>query len=303
MNELYAADPAVCGHASELKLLLASFGPYAGRYLANYPMDWAAQVERQFENLGEVEAARVKALLRRAKETLALVTRANLPWRAEQEWLANAAPLLGKSPAAPAVFDGLIATQATPPAIHHLHEMDLPPTAEERIAGIASEYARISKILLVLSPELALVDPYLNPLKRSCFSVLKALFETAAKGKSQKISLWMRASEIFGSGGHATIKTDLEDALRRLAAQANFKAGREIQMILVEDESRQTKMHGRYLLSIKGGIRLDQGFQQLLEGRHVDVGPIGKTAHNALLDIYFDGKHDMRVTERLVIRL
>jgi len=55
MNELYAADPAVCSHASELKLLLASFGPYAGRYLANYPIDWAAQVESHFDNLGEIE--------------------------------------------------------------------------------------------------------------------------------------------------------------------------------------------------------------------------------------------------------
>lgn len=303
MNELYAADPAVCGHASELKLLLTSFGPYTGRYLANYPVEWSALVERQFESVGEVEAAKVKTLLRRARETTALITKANLPWGVERNWLENAAPLLGKSPAAPAVFDGLIATQAAPPAIHHLHELDLPPTAEERIAGTANEYARISKILLVLSPELALIDPYLNPLKRSCFSVLKALFETAARGQSQKISLWVRASEVFGSGAHSATRTDLEDALRRLADQANFKPRREIEMILVEDESRQTKMHGRYLLSIKGGIRLDQGFQQLPAGRHVDVGPIGKTTHNALLDIYFDGKHDMRVEERLVLKL
>jgi hypothetical protein len=74
-------------------------------------------------------------------------------------------------------------------------------------------------------------------------------------------------------------------------------------MILVEDESKQTKMHGRYVLSIKGGVRLDQGFQQLPAGRQVDVGPIGKVIHNQLLDIFFDGKHDMRVAERIVFRL
>ena len=55
--------------------------------------------------------------------------------------------------------------------------------------------------------------------------------------------------------------------------------------------------------SIKGGIRLDQGFQQLPDGRRVDVGPIGKRIHNALLDIYFDSKHDMRVVERLVLKI
>lgn len=299
MNELYAADPSVCGHASELKLLLASFGPYAGRYLANYPSDWAARVERQLENLGEIEAARVKTILRRAKESMALIPWNGLAWNKRQEWLANARPLLNTEPA---MFDGLIARQATPPAIHHLHDLELPPTAEERIQGTASEYARISKILLVLSPEIALVDPYLNPLKGECAAVLKAMFDTAAKGKCQKISLWARESEVCRRGAYPVIQADLEDRLRQLARQAGFKPRREIEMILVEDESRRAKMHGRFLLSIKGGIRFDQGFQQLPQGRQVDVGPVGKTTHNALLDIYFEGKHDMRVEERLAFK-
>ncbi len=124
MNELFAADPAVCCQANDLKLLLASFGPYAGRYLANYPTDWASQVEKRFGGAGEVEAARVRTLLRRAKENLTLVTRSNLPWNGQQAWLPNASPMLG---GAMAVFDGLIALEARPPAIHHLHELELPP--------------------------------------------------------------------------------------------------------------------------------------------------------------------------------
>jgi hypothetical protein len=303
MNELYAADPAVCGHASELKLLLASFGPYTGRYLANYPIGWGTLLEKRFENLGEVEAARVKLLLQRAKESISLITKTDLPWGVEKDWLANALPLMVKTASVPAVFDGLIATQAKPPAIQDLHELDFSPTAEERIAGTVNEYARVTKILLLLSPELAMIDPYLNPLNRYCFAVLEAMFNIAAKGKCRKITLWARASTVIGYSTYAAIKTDLEKALNRLALKSNFRPGREIEMLLVEDESRRTKMHGRYLLSIKGGIRLDQGFQQLPEGRHVDVGPIGKNTHSDLLDIYFDEKHDMRVAERLVITL
>lgn len=299
MNELFAADPAICSRASELKLLLSSFGPYAGRYLANYPENWTTRVESQFENLGEVEAAKVQVLLRRAKDNLMLVTRSNLLWNSEQEWLVNAAPLLN---AVPRVLDGLVAKQAAPPAIHQLDSLDLPPTAEERVAGNANEYARIAKILLLLSPEVAFVDPYLNPLKKAYSSVLKALFDHVAKGKCKKIYLWVRASVLLSSGNPSVIKADLEDALNRLARQAGLKPGQAIEMILVDDESQKTKMHGRYLLSIKGGIRLDQGFQELPQGRHVDVGPIGKTIHNDLLDIYFDGKHDMQVVERFILK-
>jgi hypothetical protein len=300
MNELYAADPAVCCHASDLKLLLASFGAWSGRYLANYPTDWAAQVERQFSSAGEVEAARVQTLLRRAKENLTLVTRSNLPWNVQQAWLPNAAPMLG---GAVAVFNGLIALEAKPPTIQQLHELELPPTAEERIAGVASEYARISKILLLLSPEVALIDPYLNPLKRSYHAVLTALFELATKGKCQKITLWVRAAEALGAGNAAGIKSDIEACLRSLAKSANLKPGRAIELLMVEDESSQSKIHGRYLLSIKGGIRLDQGFAQLPVGRKVDVGPVGRAIHSDLLDLFFDGKHDMKVVHNLSIKL
>lgn len=280
MNELFAADPLVCNGSSDLKLLLASFGPYAGRYLANYPIDWAAQVERGLNSVGEIEAARVQTLLRRAKENLTLVTRSNLPWKAEQAWLANAFPLLEGSSA---VFEGLIANGGKPPTVRQLHEVDLPPTAEERVAGTANEYARISKILLLLSPEIALIDPYLNPQKRACAFVLGALFELIAKGKCQKITMWARAAHVLGSGNTDASKADINEALRRLAVKANFKSGREIELILVEDESRETKMHGRYVLSIKGGVRLDQGFQELPAGRQVDAGPIGKVVHNESL--------------------
>jgi len=197
MNELYAADPSVFIQASELKMLLASFGSYAGRYLANYPSDWAVQVKRQLDNLGEIEAARRKAMLRRAKESMALIPWNGLAWNKGQQGLANAQPLLNT---APAVLVGLIAREAKPPAIHYLHDLDFPPTAEERIAGTASEYARISKILLLLSSEIALVDSYLNPLKGDCAAVLKAIFDMAAKGKCQKITLWARAAEVCGRG-------------------------------------------------------------------------------------------------------
>lgn len=299
MNELYGADPEIFNNASDLRLLLSAFGPYTGRYLANYPSDWNARVEKHLGHVGEVEAARVRTLLRRANETTALITLTNLDWQANRQWLENALPLLTSQ----GIFDGLIAGQSQPPNIHQLDEMELPPTTEERVQGTAAEYARVSKILLVLSPEIAFVDPYVNPLKRNYSTVLRMLFQQVAKGRCQKVTLWARASLVFGSASTSVIKVDLRDALYQMALEAKFKPGREIEMILVDDDTQQSKMHGRYLLSIKGGIRLDQGFQQLPQGRLVDVAPIGKRAHDALLDIYFEGKHDMRVVERITFKV
>lgn len=298
MNELYAADPVACKTSSDLALLLKSFGPYAGRYLATYPSNWISQIESQFDTAGEIEHARIKTLLRRAKENMALVA-PNLPWHTEQEWLTNASALLTQTQNRSVFFNALIATQAKPPSIHDLHELDLPPTAEEPIFATATEYARITKLLLLYSPEIALIDPYLDPRSRNYAPVLKALFESTAKGKCKKISLWARESALIKTSSPAIERNDIEYALRELARNANFKQGCVVEMFLVADERQQTKMHGRYLLSIKGGIRLDQGFQKLPEGRRVDVGPIGKATHNEQLDIYFDGKHDMQVTQHI----
>ena len=300
MNELYAADPVACKNSSELKLLLASFGPYTGRYLASYPVNWSSIVEKNLGSVGDIELTRIKTLLRRATENLALVPRI-LSWRAEEDWLSNAMSLLLKTQSLPAVFDGLIATFSEPPTIHLLQDLDLPPTADESVDGVANEYARTSKILLLMSSELALIDPYLNPLKQSCDSVLKAIFEVAAKGRNRKISLWVRASEIFSSGSTAAIKIDLDRALHRFARDAKFKAGREIEMFLVDD-SREINLHDRFLLSIKGAIQFGQGFQKLPTGRRVGVAPVGRSRHQALVSIHLDGKHDMRVVEHVTIR-
>lgn len=303
MNELFAADPAVFSSSSELKHLLASFGPYSGRYLVNYPIGWGNLVKKQLEGLGDIEAERVKTLLRRADTDMTLISGHKLSWQPQRNWLENAEPLLKKISAISASLDGLVAKQIKPPSIHLLDTLELPPTSGERIAGKAGEYARVARSLLLLSPEIALIDPYLDPCCEKYNPVLKDLFEIAADGKSIKITLWARFKLLFPSGVNLTIKNNIENRLRKLATQARFKTGYEIEMILVKDESRQTKMHGRYLLSIKGGVRLDQGFQELPKGRKVEVGPVDKSIHKELLDIYFDGMHDMVEVDRIAFKI
>jgi hypothetical protein len=293
MNELFAADPTVCVNSNDLRLLLGSFGPYTGRYLAMYPINWTHHIEAAA--VGEVESARIKTILRRARDGLKVVTRRNLTWDESEPWLSNAVRHW------PATFNALIGRQSDLPTVIDLSDLDLPATAEERIFAKATEYARVSKILAVLSPELALVDPYLNPLKGNYQKVLFELFSQIAKGRCQKISLWARADVVYGRETQTSVNSELIESLRKLAANSKLKSGTQIEVILVEDETSNSKMHGRYLLSIKGGIRFDQGFQQLPPGRKVEVGPIGQVVHTEMLKIYFDGIHDMNISARLLV--
>ena len=297
MNELFAADPRVCESERDLQLLLSKFGPFTGRYLSHYPINWTDQVEKQFEHLKPVEIARIKSLLQAAKKSLALIPSHGLSWRDERDWLENAASLLSRTTTMSAGFNGLITTHAKPPLIDSLDSLDLPPTSEEKIIGKADEYARVAERLLLLSPEIAFIDPYLKPFNRSCENVLKALFNIAAKGKSEKIIIWARASEVIGTKNQTIFENDLKKKLNDLTKNVSFKPKRKIEIILVDDEKQQDKMHARHILSIHGGIRLDHGFQEL-SGRHVEVGPVGGATHNSLYKTYFEGDHDMRIRLR-----
>jgi hypothetical protein len=304
MNEIFAADPLVCESARDLKALLDKFGPFTGRYLARYPIHWMNLVEERFDSLGEIEIARVKALLRRAKENLTLIESRGLSWSSgDRNWLENASSQLAKADKRVAGFDGLIAIEAKPPLINTIDSLDLPPTSEERITGKAEEYARIADRLLTLSPRIGLIDPYLNPLSQKCERVIKALFKKIAEGRCEEVIIWARESEVIGSKTLNFIKSDLENKLHHLAKAAQFKPKRKIQMRLMSDETSRRKMHARYILSNHGGIRLDQGFQELAEGRYVDVGPIGKQTHEDLLKSYFEDSHDMPTSLQIEIRI
>ncbi len=258
MNELYAADPGTCKQISDLNLLLNAFGPYTGRYLASYPSDWMKRIELQYENIGTLEVEKAKELLRRAKDGLKFVTRTNLAWSTEKEWIQNIETLLVSNPT---LFNGVIANENISPIVKPFEDHDLSPTSEESIRGTNIEYGRVCKILLLLSPELILIDPYLDPLKQRYKSVLSSLFSIAANGPCERIVIWARAREVLRVGSASVILSDIKEALHGLMKEAKFRPGRKIEMILVEDESCKNKMHGRYLLTIKGGIRIDQAIR------------------------------------------
>lgn len=300
MNELFAADPTACKHSRDLQLLLKNFGPYTGRYLANYPSDWTSKVREALRTTGEVEAARIKLLLQRAREDSTLIERLPFAWSPSKGWLENATDLIsGSYPK----LTGLIAETPVPPLIHQLDDLDFPPTSEERIAGKPNEYLRISDILIKQSTELFLIDPYLNPLTTRYSNTIKVFLISAAKGRCQSIQFWVRASELFKNGSPSAIMTDLRKELLAWSKIAKFSHGAQLKVFAMEDETSREKMHGRYLLSIKGGIRLDQGFQELPQDRKVEVGPIGKHPHSDLLSIYLDGKHDMKLADQITISL
>lgn len=292
MNECYAAEPDAIERASDLKALIGHFGPFAGRYLISLPPNWIDKIQSRFDQAGERESAQVRRLLYLARDSAALIPFSGLRWNANLAWSENVDQhLSGSVP----VLTQAFGKEGKPPTITALHDLDLPPTAEERVLGHAKEYARVCEILAKLGPEVHLIDPYLNPAKRNYQLVITEILRLVSQGKTRNIYLWARSSQVLPDCETHRDREDFENAVCRVIDKAHLKPGDKLNFNLVRDEDCESKMHGRYLLTLKGGVRLDQGFQQLPEGRYVDVGPIGKQIHSDLLDIYQDGKHDMKI--------
>lgn len=289
MNERYALEPAAPESAAELRALLRQFGPYAGRYVVACPRRWREQVLAHCAGWGEVEQARVRSALRQAHEQLAVVQDAALPWDDRRDWLANATAL--RVPAGP--LDGLIAARTAGASFPTPDTIDLPPTAERRIASSPAEYARASHTLLHESPELVFVDPYLDPRVEDVRCVLEAMLRVAAAGRCERITLWARHAEVTRRDERLG---KVLAALRALRRASGYDAPRALECFLVDDHASRDRLHARYLLSKHGAIRFDKGFQQQSMQRKVDVAVVGRHVHEELCALFLGaGGHDLDV--------
>ncbi|OAI24738.1 hypothetical protein [Methylomonas koyamae] len=301
MNENFASEPNCCENMHEFRHFLERFGPYAGRYLIAYPKDWFKEVEAHIGSWGELDQVRAKTLLRRARENAAILTKPNLIWDGSKSWFDNAVER-----AVERDFDGIIIARRSDSLsrgnAHTCDDLEWPPTAEERIIAIPEEYVRVSRFLLLISYELFFIDPYLNPCKQSISSVIEKMLQVVAKGKCHRLVFWSRTSNIIDTRNGITLD-DVENKLRKIISEIEFKHDFKLEFLLVDDDRSRERMHGRYLLSIKGGLRLDQGFQQLSKGRKVEVGPVGRATHEELIRIFLDGAHDIQIDHRININV
>lgn len=290
MNEVFVAEPSSCENLEELRHLLSLFGPKSGRYLASYPVNWSSLLKKHFSQLPPIETERLKTILRRALEQVAIVNNTSLAWDSTSDWIDNALKL------PPRVNQIVASPETKKTGATTVAELDLPPTADEKVEATPSEYVRVCKTLLIISPELIFVDPYLNPCRSDMRDVLEEMLKAVKIGKCQRVTCWARESHVVGERSFSW--QEVEGRIRAMLLKIEWPKDRNFEYLLVDDAHSTEKMHGRYLVSIKGGIRLEQGFQRLSKGRSVDISPVGSKVHDDLLRYYYEGLHGMKVTQR-----
>ena len=90
MNDVYGVDPCAPTSAIELIHLLRLFGPSEGRFIADFPMDWIAEVRSSIGEDHPMAQARALEWLHRRRHALVETRHRYLPGRT---WPENAAAL------------------------------------------------------------------------------------------------------------------------------------------------------------------------------------------------------------------
>jgi hypothetical protein len=258
----YAVEPRAIGASWEaFRYVVEKFGFDKGRLISQFPKSWFREVYEAAESLLPVQKKRIEEALNFAKRNK--VVRSSRPYDpAAGTWLQNA---LGQHLLSP--FHAIIAAdnpgaQAFVLPIDHLDElhplMAVPHDCEANRR--ASALAEAMTLMLRFGSRILFVDAYYDPFSlryqrtlRECLRVVESL----NPGASCEIHHLDRP----GQPGADAIEREAKNLFGGV-----IPAGMTISIYRWREKSGGADFHARYLLTDKGGIRVDAGFSA--EGAH-----------------------------------
>jgi hypothetical protein len=270
MNDFYAVEPKNFGSADKLKMLLRCFGVYQGRFISAYPPSWEMLVRQSVSGWSEMERKRVSRILEKlTRENVGLIRSSDLPYKSERTWADNVLAVQFSKNSTP-FAGGVVEGESPNPFFKSALDFDPEGADGELMTASPENYARVSEVLLMVSQEIYLIDPYLDITRSDIDSVVSGLLSAAKRGKCKRFIIY--ASRANVSADPDEIKIHAERLLKKSGGPVS-----EMTINLCNDRGSEGPLHARYLLSIHGALRFDQGFQRLR--RKVDVSIVAQRSH------------------------
>lgn len=286
MSDLYGVDPTAPSSLLEFASLMRLFDTGEGRFIADFPGEWIADVAQHIKSFSQLEQVAAIEWLRRGKHAL-------LPTGARYDpkwpWSENAITL-GKEED----VVSLIGAKGCPATLVPIDRALLDPSVFRDARGghfarTAQSYAKVARPLLQTSPKIVLIDPYLKfrtiiegtnsyrqiPRFRE---TLDALFREAVRWKRVEcFKFAVMSKEAYqGDPGGKMFK----DEMRRLA---NKNGAQSMELDFCELDNHSSS-HARYLLGMRNGLHFDWGLDTGDPKSKSHINWIGPAALQPLLD-------------------
>lgn len=268
----YAVEPTALARWNPLWQALDQFGIAHGRLISQFPKKWQRLVYEATDKCPPMERKTLEVRLEQLKTKLLSSRRA---YDAGRSWRENASAQMASSP-----FHAIIQSDNPANVAFILTEVDLHAgnprwnvSTQRSVERRPSEMSACIAVLCRLSRELVFVDPHFSTDRR--FTEVLQEFIRVAHLDGQ------RFQRIEFHTGTKIPKAILEQECARWVAP-RIPSGIALRFCLWSERVGGEKLHARYVLTERGGIRFDVG---------LDSGDAGQTTDISLLT---DGLHERR---------
>jgi hypothetical protein len=249
----FALDPGVLSNWQSFRFFIDQFGVHHGRMISRYPGKWKKMVYEKAAACGDIERKRIEAALQTIDSKL---IRKERPYEPLHPWLTNAIAEHGRDP-----FRAVISRDFPTASDYFLAADEINENTlywrvqrEDRCQRTAVNLAEKLKPLLLVSDEILFVDPHFDPSASRYRRPLSEFFRTILQRTSLPASIEYHISAKIKSGHFAN--HCIPEVQRILPSSLSMHIFRW------QQQSQGDTLHPRYLLTERGGIRIEHGLDE-----------------------------------------
>jgi hypothetical protein len=259
----YALEPSVLSSWDRVRFFLDAFGPWKGRFLAQFPRHWKRMVHEALQ-CPDLEKKRIVERLA-CLDRRVFSPRSNVPYDSEKHWFDNALAEHARSP-----FRAIIAHERSGSNVLDAATLDDRSDLWRVDSGgivprDAAVFVKAIELLLLASSKIIVVDPFFRADQLAKTRPLVAFCDIVATS-SVAIEVHFRDEP----RSYALCMADAERFLPRL-----LPFGSKVTLRCWKEKVGGARLHNRYLLTDIGGVQFGDG---------IEVGDPGHEDRVSILD-------------------
>lgn len=256
----FALDPGVLNNFQTIRYFLEKFGIHHGRLISRFPAKWKKLVYECCASCGDIERKKIEESLVAVDAKLVNSNRSfdgNLPWLNNAENQHNIKPfhaiISSSNPRNVSVI--LIADNLT--ETNTLWNVP----REKVVSRKAKDLAKYVQPLLQIASEVLFVDPHFDPSEPRYRNILSHFVQSININMTRRIEYHL---------GNKIRKDHFQDTCSKYIPDILPK-GLEVKFIRWERIEGCDALHPRYILTDKGGVRIERGLDEGRDGEFTDV--------------------------------
>lgn len=272
----FALDPGVLNNFQTVRYFLEKFGIHHGRLISRFPAKWKRLVYECCASCGDIERKKIEESLTAVDVKLVNSNRSfdgNLPWLSNAENQHSIKPfraiISNSNPRNVDVI--LIADELT----ERNTLWNVP--REQKVSRKASDLAEHVQPLLQISSEILFIDPHFDPSVIRYQNTLEHFMRVInTNNKIRRIEYHLKRKSVIES-----FQNDCNKYIPYM-----LPAGVGISFIRWKQIEGKDALHPRYILTEKGGVRIECGLDEGRDGEETDVSLLDEHIYLRLWNDY-----------------